>query len=309
MEKFLHVAMIIIPILFCASMGVMAKAKNLMTAAQIEGLPQFVVRFALPCVLFNSCLTAQISVESLGSMGIAFAGSLIGALLAFHVRKKQLPYSNLPLLGCSMETGMLGIPLTILLFGSAQAYRMGVLDLAQSFVCIPVISILSASTGSNPNFGKLLKKVLTSPLMLCSLLGLVLNLVGIRAFLDNIDVLALISECAGFIGSPVSALMLFCVGYNFSFTRADRGAIFKVCGAHMALHLFFAGAAQLLLCLLPSVDPATRWVMLLYFTLPGSYLTPALGKTENEQKIISSACSLLTLFCLLVFSFIALMNA
>lgn len=309
MEKFLHVAMIIIPILFCASMGVMAKAKNLMTAAQIEGLPQFVVRFALPCVLFNSCLTAQISVESLGSMGIAFAGSLIGALLAFHVRKKQLPYSNLPLLGCSMETGMLGIPLTILLFGSAQAYRMGVLDLAQSFVCIPVISILSASTGSNPNFGKLLKKVLTSPLMLCSLLGLVLNLVGIRAFLDNIGVLALISECAGFIGSPVSALMLFCVGYNFSFTRADRGAIFKVCGAHMALHLFFAGAAQLLLCLLPSVDPATRWVMLLYFTLPGSYLTPALGKTENEQKIISSACSLLTLFCLLVFSFIALMNA
>ena len=309
MEKFLHVAMIIIPILFCASMGVMAKAKNLMTAAQIEGLPQFVVRLALPCVLFNSCLTAQISVESLGSMGIAFAGSLIGALLAFHVRKKQLPYSNLPLLGCSMETGMLGIPLTILLFGSTQAYRMGVLDLAQSFVCIPVISILSASTGSNPNFGKLLKKVLTSPLMLCSLLGLVLNLVGIRAFLDNIGVLAIISECAGFIGQPVSALMLFCVGYNFSFTREDRGAIFKVCGAHMALHLFFAGAAQLLLCLLPSVDPATRWVMLLYFTLPGSYLTPALGKTENEQKIISSACSLLTLFCLLVFSFIALMNA
>ena len=309
MEKFLHVAMIIIPILFCASTGVMAKAKNLMTAAQIEGLPQFVVRFALPCVLFNSCLTAQISGESVGSMAIAFAGSLIGAVIAFCVRKKQLPYSNLPLLGCSMETGMLGIPLTILLFGSAQAYRMGVLDLAQSFVCIPVISILSASTGSNPNFGKLLKKVLTSPLMLCSLLGLVLNLVGIRAFLDNIGVLALISECAGFIGSPVSALMLFCVGYNFSFTRADRGAIFKVCGAHMALHLFFAGAAQLLLCLLPSVDPATRWVMLLYFTLPGSYLTPALGKTKKEQEIISSACSLLTLFCLLVFSFIALMNA
>ena len=301
--------MIIIPIIFCASMGILAKAKNLMTAAQIEGLPQFVVRLALPCVLFNSCLTAQISVESLGSMGIAFSGSLIGALLAFHVRKKLLPYSNLPLLGCSMETGMLGIPLTILLFGSAQAYRMGVLDLAQSFICIPVISILSADAGSNPSMGKLLKKVLTSPLMICSLSGLALNLLGIRAILDDIGVLALISECAGFVSQPVSALMLFCVGYNFSFTREDRVAIFKVCGAHMGLHLLFAGVAQLLLCLFPSVDPATRWVMLLYFTLPGSYLTPALGKTENEQKIISSACSLLTLFCLLVFSFIALMNA
>ena len=309
MEKLLHVAMIVIPILFCASMGILARAKNLMAQEQIEGLPQFAVRFALPCVLFNSCLTAQISGESVGSMAIAFAFSLTGAVLAFVVRKKQLPYSNLPLLGCSMETGMLGIPLTILLFGASQAYRMGVLDLAQSFICIPVISILSADTGNSPSMGKLMKKVITSPLMLCSLSGLVLNLIGIRAFLDSIGVLAIISECAGFIGQPVSALMLFCVGYNFSFTREDRVAIFKVCGAHMGLHLLFAGAAQLLLCLFPSVDPATRWVMLLYFTLPGSYLTPALGKTKKEQEIISSACSLLTLFCLLVFSFIALMNA
>ena len=309
MEKLLHVAMIVIPILFCASLGILARAKNLMAPAQIEGLPQFVVRFALPCVLFNSCLTAQISGESVGSMAIAFSGSLIGAVIAFCVRKKQLPYSNLPLLGCSMETGMLGIPLTILLFGSAQAYRMGVLDLAQSFVCIPVISILSADAGSNPNFGKLLKKVLTSPLMICSLSGLALNLLGIRTILDNIGVLALISECAGFVSQPVSALMLFCVGFNFSFTKEDRAAIFKVCGGHIALHLAFAGAAQLLLCLFPSVEPMTRWVMLLYFTLPGSYLTPALGKTETAQKVISSVCSLLTLFCLLVFSFIALMNA
>ena len=309
MEKLLHVAVIVVPILFCASLGILARAKNLMTPAQIEGLPQFVVRFALPCVLFNSCLTAQISGESVGSMAIAFAFSLTGAVLAFVVRKKRLPYSNLPMLSCSMETGMLGIPLTILLFGASQAYRMGVLDLAQNFICIPVISILSADTGSSPNLEKLLKKVITSPLMICSLSGLALNLLGIRAFLDNIGILPIVSESAGFVSQPVSALMLFCVGYNFSFTKEDRSAIFKVCGAHMGLHLLFAGLAQLLLCLFPAVDPATRWVMLLYFTLPGSYLTPALGKTKKEQEVISSVCSLLTLFCLLVFSFIALMNA
>ena len=186
---------------------------------------------------------------------------------------------------------------------------MGVLDLAQSFICIPVISILSADAGNSPSPAVLLKKVMASPLMICSLAGLALNLLGIRAILENIGVLEIITKCTGFVSDPISALMLFCVGFNFSFTREDRVAIFKVCGAHMALHLFFAGAAQLLLCLLPSVDPATRWVMLLYFTLPGSYLTPALGKTEKEQMVISSACSLLTLFCLVVFSFITLMTA
>ena len=60
---------------------------------------------------------------------------------------------------------------------------------------------------------------------------------------------------------------------------------------------------------MPNVESMTRWVMLLYFTLPGSYLTPALGKTEKDQRVISSACSLLTLFCLVVFSFITLMTA
>ena len=309
MDKLLHVAMIVLPILFCASLGILARGKKLITPVQIEGLSQFVIRFALPCVLFNSCLTAQISGESLGSMAIAIAFSFTGAVIGFRIRKKQLPYSNLPMLACSMETGMLGIPLVILLFGTAQAYRMGVLDLAQSFICIPVISILSADAGSSPSPAVLLKKVMASPLMICSLAGLALNLLGVRAWLEGVGVMALITECTSFVSDPISALMLFCVGFNFSFTKEDRAAIFKVCSGHIALHLAFAGAAQLLLCLFPSVDPMTRWVMLLYFTLPGSYLTPALGKTEKEQMVISSACSLLTLFCLVVFSFITLMTA
>ena len=309
MDKLLHVAMIVLPILFCAFLGILARRKDLITPVQIEGLSQFVIRFALPCVLFNSCLTAQISGESLGSMAIAIAFSFTGAVIGFRIRKKQLPYSNLPMLACSMETGMLGIPLVILLFGTAQAYRMGVLDLAQSFICIPVISILSADAGNSPSPAVLLKKVMASPLMICSLAGLALNLLGVRAWLEGVGVMALITECTSFVSDPISALMLFCVGFNFSFTKEDRAAIFKVCGGHIALHLAFAGAAQLLLCLFPSVDPMTRWVMLLYFTLPGSYLSPALGKTEADQKVISSACSLLTLFCLVVFSFITLMTA
>ena len=309
METILHISMIVLPILFCICLGVTARKKKIMTPEQIGGMPQFVIRFALPCVLFNSCLTAQMSVESLGSMAIAFAFTLVAALLGFRFRKKRLPYSNLPLLACSMETGMLGIPLTILLFGSGEAYRMGVLDLAQSFICIPVISILTADTGSSPSVKKLTKQVLTSPLLICSMTGLAMNLLGIRDVLDSIGILPIITECTGFLGEPISALMLFCVGYNFSFTKEDRSAIFKVSGAHLGLHLLFAGAAQLLLCLFPSVDPRTRWAMLLYFTLPGSYLSPALGKTEKDQQVLSSVCSLLTLFTILVFTVITVMTA
>ena len=309
MDKYLNVALIIVPILFAASMGVLARARRMLTQEQIVGLQQFVIRLGLPCLLFNSCLTAQISSESLGTMGIIVFFDLVAALWAFRGGKKLFPYHNLPMLNCAKETGMLGVPLTIILFGSVQAYRMGVLDLAQGLVSIPVLSILAADAGSNPSVRNLLKKIFTSPMLVCSLLGLMLNLLGIRQFLESVNLLPLITESTLFLGEPVSALMLFCVGYNFSFAREDRGAIFRVSGLHLALHGSFAILAQLILCLFPNVDPLTRWVVLLYYCLPGSYLAPALGRTEKEQSVISSACSLLTLVTLTVFCIIAVILA
>ena len=78
-------------------------------------------------------------------------GMLLGALWAFRYGRKKFPYHNLPQLFCAQESGMLGIPLFMILFGADQAYRMGVLDLAQAVVAYPVIALLSADTGENPN--------------------------------------------------------------------------------------------------------------------------------------------------------------
>ena len=309
MEKYVNIALIILPILFAAGLGILARVKKIMTKDQIEGLQNFVIRIGVPCMLFNSCLTGEISGQSLGTMVIIIAFALAAALLSFRLNKKLLPYHNLPLLSCGKETGMLGIPLTIVLFGATQAYRMGVLDLAQGFIGIPVMSILSANTGSEASIGKLFKKVLTAPMLVFSLLGLALNLLGIRHMLADASLLPLITETTLFVGEPISALMLFCVGYNFSLTKEDRGAVFRVSGAHVAMHACFAGLAQLVLCLFPNVDPLTRWVIVLYYALPGSYLAPALGRTETERTVISSACSLLTIFTLIVFCVMAVIFA
>ena len=75
---------------------------------------------------------------------------------------------------------MLGVPLIMVLFGTAQSYRMGVLDLAQAVISIPSITILSANPQETPSPAKIIRSILTSPLLIFSLLGLVLNLTGIR---------------------------------------------------------------------------------------------------------------------------------
>ena len=305
MEKILNIAQVIAPILAAVVLGMVARRKEIMTAQDVRGLQQFVMKFGLPCVIFNSCLTADIGAESLTSMVLVIPSVLLGTLWAFRARKKALPYHNLPQLFTAQETGMLGIPLFMILFGADQAYRMGVLDLAQAVTAYPTIAILSAATEQNPSPKAILKNVVTSPLLIMSALGLTLNISGIGAWLDSLGIRALITESTGFLGQPISALMIFAVGYNFSLEQGSRSTIFRISAVHFLYFALWGLVIQGILCLIPNVDSLTRWATLMYCTLPASYLAPTLGRNQEDFTMASGVCSLLTIPALAVFCVIA----
>lgn len=301
MDRILTVLQIIAPIFAALFLGMLSKKKNLMTPEGIQGFQQFVMNFGLPCVLFNSCLTANVGAESVYSMVLVLPFLLIGAFWAFGPGKKPFPYHNLPMVFCSQETGMLGIPLFIVLFGAAESYRIGMLDLTQALTAIPTIAILSASAGSHPSKTEIAKKVFTSPLMIMSLLGLALNLTGVGKWLDTAGVLPIINETTGFLSQPISAMMIFSIGYNFSVSPGNRKAIISLSLVHFLWYLLVCAVVQLGLCLVPGVDAMTRWAVLLYCTLPASYLTPSLGKNDQDSSVASGVCSVLTVVCLVIF--------
>ena len=307
MDRVIKVLEIVVPIFVTILLGVLARKKSVMSEEANQGLQQFVMKFCLPCVLFNSCLTANFGTESLTAMVLVMPLILLSSLWSFKIRKKKYPYHNLPQIFSSQETGMLGIPLFMTLFGTAQAYRMGLLDVAQSVVAIPVIAILSADTGKNPSAGYVIKKVLQSPLLLMSLLGLALNLTGAMDVLDEIG--GIITETTGFLAQPVSAVILFCVGYNFSLGKGNRKHVFRICGLHFAVFGIFCVMIQGFLFFVPSVDAETRWSILLYCALPGSYLTAGLGRTKEESAVAASVCSILTVICLVIFCIMAIVVA
>ena len=148
-------------------------------------------------------------------------------------------------------------------------------------------------------------KVLRSPFLIASALGLILNLSGAAAALDSISVLPIITETTGFLAQPVSAAMLFSVGYNFSLHAGYRGKIFRVAGIHLALFTVICLLMQGVLFLVPGIEAQTRWAILLYCMLPSSYLSPSLGKQEEDAIITSGVCSILTAVCLIVFCVMA----
>lgn len=309
MDKIIQVLQIVVPIFVTIGLGVLAKRKNTLSQEACRGLQDFVMKFCLPCVLFNSCLTGNFGMESLTAMGLVMPLVLLSSLWSFWMRKKKYPYHNLPQLFSAQETGMLGIPLFMTLFGTAQAYRMGVLDVAQSIVAIPVIAILSADTGKNPSVGYVVKQVFRSPLLLMSLLGLTLNLTGAIDVLDFVGIAGVITETTGFLAQPVSTVILFCVGYNFSLGQGNRKHIFQICGLHVGVFTVFCLIIQGILCLMTSVDVETRWSILLFCALPGSYLATGLGKTKEESTLAAGVCSLLTVVGLVVFCIMAVIVA
>ena len=200
---------------------------------------------------------------------------------------------------------MLGIPLFMILFGADQAYRMGVLDLTQAVTAFPVIAILTSDTGENPSPWEIFKKVMASPLLIMSLLGLALNLSGIGGWMESVGIRAIFTESAAFLTQPVSALMIFSVGYNFSLAKGSREAIFKISAIHFVMYAVFCGIIQAALCLVPGVDMLTRWAILLYCALPASYLAPGLGRSKEDYTVASGVCSVLTVTCLVVFCVMA----
>ena len=305
MDKILSIAQVIAPILAAVALGIIARRKELMTEQEVRGLQQFVMKFGLPCVIFNSCLTADIGAESLTSMILVIPSVLLGTLWAFRARKKALPYHNLPQLFCAQETGMLGIPLYMILFGTAEAYRMGVLDLAQAVTAYPTIAILSSVSTENPSPKAIVKNVLSSPFLIMSAIGLALNISGIGGWMDSNGLRAVITESTGFLGQPISALMIFAVGYNFSLEKGSRSTIFRISAGHFLYFAVWGLVIQGILCLIPGVDAMTRWATLLYCFLPASYLAPTLGRSKEDFTVASGVCSLLTIPALAVFCIIA----
>lgn len=309
MNKFFAVLEVILPIFATVALGVFARRREILTKEQVRGLQNFVTKFCLPCVLFNSCLGATLELQSLTTMLCSAVTVFCASLFAFRLRKGPFPYSNLPMLFCAQESGMLGIPLYMTLFGVNYMYRIGVLDVAQSFIAISVMALLGTASGESASVSKIIKSVFRSQFLIASLCGLALNFTGAIGVLNKIGVGRLLTATTSFLAEPISAVMLFSVGYNFSLDRSNRKTIFRLSAIHFAFFSAFGALALLLVSVLSNADRYTVWALILHFTLPASYLSPGFAKTDEEATVSASVCSLLTVVSLAIFCVAAIVNA
>lgn len=303
MEPLLNTLEVILPIAATLLLGVYARRTNMMTGDAAEGMQRYAIRFGLPCVMFTACLTGDFGAETVTSVALVTPVLAVVALLCFRARRRGglMASHNMPALLATQESGMLGIPLFLLLFGSGQVYRMAALNMAQGFISIPLIAILSAGEGRSLSPGKLLWKVASSPLLLAMVIGIALNLSGGGAWLEAAGIGPVLTTTADFISAPVSAVILFSIGYNFSLSREGLGPILRICGLHLAVCAVLFLIVEGGLFLVPGVAAETRWAVLLFCLLPSGYIAPGLGRNQAEYTLASGVCSLTTIVTMVGF--------
>ena len=304
MNQMISVVQLVLPIFAVVFLGVLARKKSMFSPGEIQAFQRFVIEFCLPCLLFQSCLTAQLGAEALTGLLVPVV-LLATTVWGFRVGKKWFPYFNTPFAFCCKETGMMGIPLFMILFGAEQAYRMGILNLTQAIVGFPMMAIMSSSSASAASPKKILGEMIRSPLILMSIGGMALNLTGVWTWMQGIGVDQIVTDTFDYLSQPVSMIMLFCVGYNFTMTPENTREILKMSAVHVVVFLIVGLVLQGALCLFPGVDAMTRWTMVIYAILPASFLLPSFGKCQLDSNITSGVCSVTTAVTLAAFCMVA----
>lgn len=301
MQNVLRVLTIVLPLLVSLGVGFYARRRAILTPEAIDGMKTFVMRFALPAMLFGLFFTAQYSLSILLFAVTMFALGYLGLGLGYVVSRPFADRSPmLRFMTAGWEVGMLGYALYTLLFGSENLRYMAVMDFGQVlFVFTGFITALNARSGQGVK--ESLKGLLPNPIPWAMVAGALLAVTGVSKALEPSGVTALIKSVCDFLSAPLSCVIFVVVGYGIQFSRRNIGtavisAVLRmfVCSILCLIALYFIG-------LFVPLSEAMRWAIILIFLTPAPFILTLYAGNEQERADVSMSLSMQTLVTIAAF--------
>lgn len=208
---------VIAPILLLLLCGYICVRYAWITPIQIEALSNFVVKIALPALLFYALANKTLAEIWHPIYFIAYGGGsiLLYILMFFLCRyyfKESFSHSAVLAMGGSMSnTGFIGTAVLTLLIGSHATVYISLTLIIESLIILATMFTL-AEVGlqqQQQSLGYLLwqtfKKLIKTPVILAVVLGMLCVLVEIKLY-------ALLNQALMFMGNTASPLALFVIG-------------------------------------------------------------------------------------------------
>ena len=300
MENLRISAGVVIPMLLLMLVGYTARRSGLATEDTLRKLNKLIFRIFLPVLLLRNVYTSDIhSAFSLKLLIFSICLVLGMYLLIFFVicaLEKDKPKRGSLIQGIYRSNFVIfGIPVLQTLYGEASTGVAAIL----CAVIIPLYNVLAVVTfeifrGGKPDIRKILKGIITNPLIIASLTGVVILLSGIK-------VPKLIDQTINDVGKVATPLAFFVLGGLFDF-QAVRGGIRQICiglagrlvvfpiiGLTLAVLLGFKGpelAVLMIICGSPTAVSS--------FTM--AQQMGGDGELAGSLVILGSVCSIFTIF-------------
>jgi malate permease and related proteins len=288
----------LIPLVVFIGLGILLRAMKLMSGQTVDQLKWFIVHVLLPGVLFKTFLLARLepglAIVAAAVLGANVVMYVVGLLLGRGLRHGG---RYAPFLTSGMEYGMLGLALFSSLYGMARVEYIAVVDLGHEvffwFLFIPVFSSRESGTRGIP-----FKAILTSPINISILAGLLLNVSEVSGFLVASQVGQGVVSLCDMMGAAIGPLILVVIGYSLRFERAAGVDVLLTCLTRLALA---AGGAflvgEVLIGRILGWAPGYRAAVWLLFLTAPSFSVPifARPRTGQEQSYISSTIAVYTI--------------
>ena len=181
MEKTIGVLQTVLPVIVMLGIGMLLRAKKLISREGINTLKFVVVNITLPAVLLSAFATTRYTwmdiVIPLLMFLVCLAGWALGKVAAkvLHLSSRFVPF-----LTTGFEAGMLGYALYNMLYGSASTADFARIDLGQVLFVFTLYKILLGLDGSKKaDVKELMREMVFSPIIVAIAAGVLLGATGL----------------------------------------------------------------------------------------------------------------------------------
>jgi malonate transporter and related proteins len=297
-----------VPIYLVIGLGFVAGRLGIFSRADMRVLGSFVVKFALPALIFTALSQRPVTeilnarylmAYAVGSLAVMFIASAWG----WWRQGKSLTLSALCGLGMSSSnSGYIGYPIAVLVCGPASAaVGLSMCMVVENLLMIPLALVMADSgSGGEGKWHQILmrslKQLVRNPVIIAIVAGFVVALLGI-------PISAPVARTINLLAMSSTAVSLFVIGgsllgLQIAGMRRDASAIAL---GKLLLHPLAVG---LMVWLLAPEDPTLKSAAVVYAAVPMLSIYPILAQKYGFETFCAAALLLATILSFVTISVI-----
>jgi predicted permease len=275
-----------LPILALFLLGYLLKRVRYFREDTIVDIKKFVTNISLPALLFNAFLSLDIQAEYTLMIVVVYIMCLlmilVGRIVA-KIAKIESPYFSLMMSG--FEMGMFGYAMFISLYGEEHLGKIAFLAIGQSiFVFTFLISALTSVQNGKQSLGLIIKKFITSPIILSITLGIIVG-----QFKHYIYDWAFIETTFVFIrllGSITVPLITITIGYGISIGKDGLGlSLFTIFIRKTFLFIIALIINHYIIGKFLHMDSIYEYAMLIIALSPPAFIFSVLVQSDDKENV------------------------